>query len=75
MNGQEQFKRIYEGRAHRCMITDLNPRTTYRMRVMPKYKDNDNQTMKAGDWSQVASVSTKDWQRFETSGLGQCATH
>ena len=35
VGGQEQFRKIYSGRAHRCIITDLNPKTNYRFRVTP----------------------------------------
>lgn len=30
----EQFKKIYGGRAHKCIITDLQPKTNYRFRVV-----------------------------------------
>jgi hypothetical protein len=35
VNNQEQFRQIYKGKAHKCIITDLMPRTTYRFRVAP----------------------------------------
>jgi hypothetical protein len=35
VSGQEQFRQIYKGKAHKCIITDLMPRTTYRFRVAP----------------------------------------
>jgi len=31
----EQFRQIYKGKAHKCIITDLLPRTTFRLRVVP----------------------------------------
>jgi hypothetical protein len=34
VNGSEQFRQVYHGKAHRCIITDLNPRTNYRIRVV-----------------------------------------
>lgn len=34
-NGKEQFRQIYKGKAHKCIITDLMPRTTFRLRVAP----------------------------------------
>lgn len=34
-NGKEQFRTIYKGKAHKCIITDLMPRTTFRLRVAP----------------------------------------
>ena len=33
VNGLEQFRKIYSGRAHKCIITDLIPKTNYRFRV------------------------------------------
>ena len=30
---QEQFRQIYKGKAHKCIITDLMPRTIFRLRV------------------------------------------
>jgi hypothetical protein len=35
LNGIEQFRQIYKGKAHKCIITDLMPRTSYRFRVAP----------------------------------------
>lgn len=35
VNTVEQFRQIYSGKAHKCIITDLMPRTTYRFRVAP----------------------------------------
>ena len=32
---KEQFRQIYRGKAHKCIITDLMPRTTFRLRVAP----------------------------------------
>ena len=29
----EQFRMIYKGKAHKCIITDLMPKTTFRLRV------------------------------------------
>ena len=34
-NNKEQFRQIYKGKAHKCIITDLMPRTTFRLRVAP----------------------------------------
>ncbi len=36
VNKVEQFKKIYQGRAHKCIITDLMPKTNYRFRVVPQ---------------------------------------
>lgn len=29
VSGKEQFRQIYKGKAHKCIITDLMPRTSY----------------------------------------------
>lgn len=41
MNGKEQFRMIYKGKAHKCIITDLMPRTAYRFKVVPFKIDDD----------------------------------
>ena len=33
--GVEQFRKIYQGKAHKCIVADLMPSTTYRFRVRP----------------------------------------
>lgn len=33
IEGVEQFRLIYRGKAHKCIITDLMPKTTFRLRV------------------------------------------
>ena len=35
VDNREQFRQIYKGKAHKCIITDLMPRTTFRLRVAP----------------------------------------
>ena len=35
VDNKEQFRQIYKGKAHKCIITDLMPRTTFRLRVSP----------------------------------------
>ena len=35
VDNKEQFRQIYKGKAHKCIITDLMPRTTFRLRVAP----------------------------------------
>ena len=35
VDNKEQFRQIYRGKAHKCIITDLMPRTTFRLRVAP----------------------------------------
>mmetsp|Transcript_15171 Transcript_15171/g.17592 ORF Transcript_15171/g.17592 Transcript_15171/m.17592 type:complete len:190 (+) Transcript_15171:945-1514(+) len=41
MSGQEQFRTIYNGKAHKCIITDLMPRTAYRFKVVAYKLDED----------------------------------
>ena len=33
--GVEQFRKIYQGKAHKCIVADLMPKTKYRFRVKP----------------------------------------
>jgi len=41
MNGEEQFRMIYKGKAHKCIITDPMPRTAYHFKVVPFQTDED----------------------------------
>jgi len=41
VNNAEQFRKIYFGRAHRCIITDLMPKTNYRFRVVAVLVDKE----------------------------------
>lgn len=60
--GVEQFRKIYQGKAHKCIVADLMPSTTYRFRVRPirvQTADPDaKDTLERGDWSEVVSVTT-----------------
>jgi hypothetical protein len=68
VNNQEQFRQIYKGKAHKCIITDLMPRTTYRFRVAPivigTSGDDEQQILEQGEWSEISNISTKDNQTF-----------
>ena len=63
VNNTEQFRQIYKGKAHKCIITDLMPRTTYRFRVAAGKEEGET----LGDWSDVTSIATKDNQDFDPS--------
>ncbi len=39
----EQFRKIYRGKGHRCIITDLNPKTNYRFKVAPITQSKDEE--------------------------------
>eukprot|EP00347_Sterkiella_histriomuscorum_P016401 403353329 len=71
VNGVEQFRQVYQGKAHRCIITDLNPRTNYRIRVCPAIAqpDNPKEVQEIGEWSEVLQVQTLDNQKINTSSL------
>ena len=69
--GVEQFRRIYQGKAHKCIVADLNPTTTYRFRVKSRRKqdanaDNTEKTDEANhkteiqcsEWSDILGVTT-----------------
>ncbi len=62
VSSQEQFRKIYSGRAHRCIITDLNPKTNYRFRVCPLLCNSlkDEASNQRGEWSEPITVQTKD---------------
>ena len=54
--GVEQFRKIYQGKAHKCIVADLNATTTYRFRVRP-VRIIDDVTIE-GYWSEVVGVTT-----------------
>ncbi len=58
-NGQEQFRQIYKGKAHKCIITDLMPKTTYRFRVAPILLNDDGSVIE-GEWSDINNIATKE---------------
>lgn len=66
VGGVEQFRQVYQGKAHRCIITDLNPRTNYRIRVCAGLcsSENPRELAEVGDWSEIISVTTLDNQRI-----------
>jgi hypothetical protein len=76
VGGKEQFRQIYKGRAHRCIITDLMSKTNYRFRLIPYYQEKgEGQVRKDGEWSETITVMTKDSLVFDTASLGTCGTH
>jgi len=68
INNVEQFRQVYKGPAHTCIITDLLPKTTYRFRVCAELGGQ------KGDWSEVTSISTHDLQRIDPNTCGMHAT-
>ena len=60
--GVEQFRKIYQGKAHKCIVADLMPSTTYRFRVRPiriqMTESETKDTLERGEWSEVISVTT-----------------
>lgn len=57
--GQEQFRKIYQGKAHKCIVADLNANATYRFRVKAQQKAEEGATAQVeGDWSETVGVST-----------------
>ena len=72
MSGQEQFRTIYKGKAHKCIITDLMPRTAYRFKVVPFRVDDDGKEI-YGDTSDIKQINTFDNQDLNVSTLGHHA--
>lgn len=66
VGGIEQFRQVYQGKAHRCIITDLNPRTNYRIRVATALcsSENNRELAEVGEWSDIISVTTLDNQKI-----------
>lgn len=64
--GVEQFRKIYQGKAHKCIVADLMPNTTYRFRVRPirialvdgAPPTDPKDVVGRGDWSEVIGVTT-----------------
>ncbi|CAG9331559.1 unnamed protein product [Blepharisma stoltei] len=61
VRGVEQFRQVYKGEAHTCIITDLLPKTTYRFRVAAISEEDTKQS----PWSEITSVSTFDLQDID----------
>ena len=72
VSGKEQFRQIYKGKAHKCIITDLMPRTSYWFRVAP-FKLLDNAQEKMGEWSEIKVISTYDYQEICQESMGHHA--
>jgi hypothetical protein len=66
LNNVEQFRQVYKGTAHTCIITDLLPKTSYRFRVAAALAET------KGDWSEVVTVPTFDYQKIDP---GSFAAH
>lgn len=73
MNGEEQFRTIYKGKAHKCIITDLIPRTTYRFKVVP-FRSNESGEDEFGECSDIKQINTFDYQDIHQSSLGHHAS-
>lgn len=73
MNGEEQFRQIYKGKAHKWIITDLMPRTSYRFKVVP-FKTDDDGTEILGEWSDIRLINTYDNQDIHPNTLGHHAS-
>ena len=73
MNGQEQFRMIYKGKAHKWIITDLMPRTAYRFKVVP-FKIDDEGKEVLGEWSDIKLINTFDNQDVHPITLGHHAS-
>jgi len=69
VGGVEQFRQIYKGKAFKCIVTDLMPKTNYRFRVAP-IMSGDKQTGEIlGEWSEPESISTTDTQSIDLNSL------
>ena len=64
LNNVEQFRQVYKGTAHTCIITDLLPKTSYRFRVSPFIGEN------KGEWSEIITVTTFDYQKIDINTFG-----
>lgn len=73
MSGQEQFRVIYKGKAHKCIITDLMPRTAYRFKVVPFQIDEEGKEV-LGETSDIKQINTYDYQDVNPVTLGHHAT-
>lgn len=63
--GVEQFRKIYQGKAHKCIVADLMPKTKYRFRVKPvkievALDGGKNEVVGQGKWSEIIGVTTLD---------------
>jgi hypothetical protein len=73
MNGEEQFRQIYKGKAHKWIITDLMPRTSYRFKVVP-FKTDEESNEIHGEWSDIKLINTYDCQDIHQGTLGHHAS-
>lgn len=63
LNNVEQFRQVYKGTAHTCIITDLLPKTSYRFRVAAVLAEG------KGEWSEVITVTTFDMQKIDQNSF------
>jgi hypothetical protein len=68
LNNIEQFRQVYRGTAHTCIITDLLPKTSYRFRVSPMIGET------KGEWSEIITVTTFDHQKIDATTFGAHAS-
>ena len=54
VNNIEQFRQIYKGKAFKCIVTDLIPKTNYHFRVAAVIIKDGKEDV--GEWSDVESV-------------------
>lgn len=77
VNDEEQFRQIYRGPQHKCIITDLNPKTVYRFRVAPLLgspaEAEGDAPQQQGEWSEILEVMTRDAIAVETRSMGKHA--
>ena len=73
MDGEEQFRMIYKGKAHKCIITDLMPRTAYRFKVVPFKTDEEGKEI-LGECSDIKLINTHDNQDIHANTLSHHAS-
>jgi hypothetical protein len=66
VGGVEQFRQVYKGPAHTCIITDLLPKTSYRFRIASANRT----TGDYGEWSEVVTITTNDSQSIDPNTCG-----
>ena len=69
----EQFRQIYKGKAFKCIVTDLIPKTNYRFRVAPVLTKPESGTEEMGEWSESENIQTTDLQQLDMNSLNNIA--